>query len=129
MHQSLRLAVIALGLLIAHSSWGCLVRATPPSDYAYRAIVLAEVIGVHLTDYSRARLEQMREGRTRVWQGDIRPGYKVDLIVFEVFKGSVAKTLYLDVPASCGLQTPEQPVRDLPCVRPHPVKRGASGRP
>ena len=36
-----------------------------------------------------------------------RPGYHVDLVVFEIFKGSVSKTVYLDVPANCGLQTPE----------------------
>jgi hypothetical protein len=105
MRASLNLAAITLGLLVAPSSWGCLSREVPGPDADYQTIVLAEVVGVHLTDYGRARLEQIREGRPgpNTWQSDTSPGYEVDLIGFETFKGSIGQTMSLRLPGGAAL--------------------------
>lgn len=107
MRQSLKLAAITLGVLTVPISWGCPAPTRPNADSTYKTIVLAEVVGVHLTDYTAARLDQMKEGRAYAWPSDASPGYDVDLIAFETFAGSADKTLSLHVAAGCAVPTPE----------------------
>jgi hypothetical protein len=101
------LAALALGVLAPSISWACSSPTRPNADSAYKSIVLAEVVGVRLTDYIQARLDQIKEGRPYAWQSDGSAGYDVDLIPFETFKGSSDKTISIHVAAGCAVPTPE----------------------
>ena len=107
MNGSLGLAAMFVGLSMASTGWGCPAPTRPNADSTYKTIVLAEVVGVHLTDYTQARLDQIKEGRAYAWPSDASPGYDVDLIPFETFKGSTDKTMSLRVAAGCAVPTPE----------------------
>ena len=107
MNQSLKLTAMTFGLLLATVSWACPAPTRPNADDTYKTIVLAEVVGLYLTDYTRERLEQMKDGRPYTSPSDASPGYDVDLIVFENLKGSAEQTMSLHVTAGCGTQKPD----------------------
>jgi hypothetical protein len=70
--------------------------------------VLGEVVGVHLTDYAKARLEQIKEGRPYAWQSDASPGYQVEVLPFETYKGATAdqRSLNLGLRATASMLLP-----------------------
>jgi hypothetical protein len=107
MNGSLGLAAMCVGVSMASIGWACPAPVQPNADSSYETIVLAEVVGVHLTDYTPERLQQIKEGRLYAWPSDTSPGYDVDLIAFETFKGTTEKTLSLHVAAGCGVPTPD----------------------
>lgn len=105
MHGSLRLTAIILALAMAPPSWGCLAPSRPGDDADYKTIILAEVVGVHLTEYAQFRVQEVYDGNS--WATDGSLAYEVDLITFETFKGSAGRTLSLRVPSGCAIPTAE----------------------
>jgi hypothetical protein len=97
-----RLAIV-LSILGWSAAWSCPAPTRPLSDSKYATIVLAEVIGVRLTDYADARQRQVREGSTYAWGSDASPGYEVEAIPVEVLKGSATDRLTLRIPRGCAI--------------------------
>jgi hypothetical protein len=107
MHGSFRLIASVLGALMASTSWACPAPSRPKEDSEYKVIAVAEIVGIHLTEYAQARLEQIKEGRAYTWPMDTSPGYDVDVIPFETLKGSTDRTMAIHVSAGCGVPTPD----------------------
>jgi hypothetical protein len=101
--SAIRLFVIVLFITGWSTAWACPSPTRPASDSEYATIVLAEVIGVRLTDYADARLRQLRERSAYAWASDASAGYEVEVIPLEVFKGSAPDRLTLQVPSGCGI--------------------------
>src|SRR5688572_14820997 len=107
MRTRIKLAAITIGVAFGPAAWTCPSPTEPRADSQYEIIVLGEVVGVHLTDYAKARLEQIKEGRPYAWQSDASPGYQVEIIPFETYKGATELTMSIRVAAGCAVPTPE----------------------
>src|SRR5688572_26413064 len=98
-----KLCALILFVTGGSTAWSCPAPSRPAPDAAYPTIVLAEVVGVRLTDYADARLQQIRERSASAWGSDASPGYEVEVIPVEVFKGSASERLTLQIPSGCAI--------------------------
>lgn len=105
------LVILCLAML-SSLSWACSSPARPhANDAQYSSILLGEVVGLRLTQYTAARQKQMREGSQYAphgWGG----GYEVEVLPIEIFKSTaehrVGELVTLRIPPGCAI-----PVADL----------------
>ncbi len=101
--RTMRPLVIALWLMACSAAWSCPFPTRPQADAKYATIVLAEVVGVRLTDYAEARQRQIRERLPYAWGSDASPGHEVEVIAVDVMKGAAADRLTLQIPKGCAI--------------------------
>lgn len=98
--------VVTLLAATSFATWACPSPTRPAADSEYTTILLAEVVGVRLTDYADARLRQLREKTRYAWGSDASPGYEVEVIPLETLKGPAAPSrLKLQIPGGCAIPT------------------------
>jgi hypothetical protein len=110
--MTIRQAVSILSLAMMWSlSWSCASPSRPEADAKYSTILLGEVVGVRLTDYTSARQQQMRTGAKHPWMSDASPGYEIDVLPIELLKGAngsrIGEVIKLRVPSGCAIPLAE----------------------
>lgn len=104
------LLILSLAML-GSLSWGCPAPTKPLEDAKYSTILLGEVVGIRLTEYSAARQKQMRDRAKYPLLSDASPGYEIEVLPIELFKGAngtpVGELVTLRVPSGCAIPRAE----------------------